>query len=473
MPRSVRAACAALPLALILPAGQAVADTLVDADTLALPAAIDFGVVCPTTPNRSETVDLGLQRTGDANGTGNIFANDQVLTVTHTDDNPVTTTAPTTLSIMPSEITLAPDATHPQWHWLDIAPEQNYVQRLSPAPVVTLDVPAFTPEATRVAQTRSIMYSVRGTKSGGGTLSLFRSVPVKYTLGSTADCATADTTDPTISLSHGAPDGLTGWFVTDPVAVTVTAADDMRVDHVECTDNGSPIAVVADQLSVTGEGTHDLWCTAYDAAGNDASATDTVRIDTVVPEVRLLGPDGVTVDFGDPLPAYSCTASDATSGLAGRCTVTGDGIGTVGTHVVTATATDVAGHTSTGTATYTVRAWTLDGFYRPVHMGLLNTVKAGSTVPLKFNVLKGDPGVPLASGIGATFAVHPVTCDAGVDADAIEELSTTGGTSLRYDAVGGQWIRNWATPRSGAGQCFRVTLTTADGSSHSAQFRLK
>jgi hypothetical protein len=120
--------------------------------------------------------------------------------------------------------------------------------------------------------------------------------------------------------------------------------------------------------------------------------------------------------------------------------------------------------------TYTVKAWTLDGFYRPVDMGLLNTVKAGSTVPLKFNVFKGDQR--LTSYIGATFSAKQVTCTGGAVQDAVEQFSTTGKTELRYDSTGQQWIQNWATPKSGAGSCYKVTMTTADGSPLSALFKL-
>ena len=52
---------------------------------------------------------------------------------------------------------------------------------------------------------------------------------------------------------------------------------------------------------------------------------------------------------------------------------------------MTATADDVAGNETTATRSYTVLAWTLTGFYQPVDMNnVVNTVKGGSTVPLKF-----------------------------------------------------------------------------------------
>ena len=52
------------------------------------------------------------------------------------------------------------------------------------------------------------------------------------------------------------------------------------------------------------------------------------------------------------------------------------------------------------------------------------------------------------------------------------ELVATGGTSLRYDTTGGQFIQNWQTPKK-AGSCYSVIMTTDDGSPISANFQLK
>ena len=48
----------------------------------------------------------------------------------------------------------------------------------------------------------------------------------------------------------------------------------------------------------------------------------------------------------------------------------------------------------------------------------------------------------------------------------------TGGTSLRYDTMGSQFIYNWKTP-TGAGTCYNVTISSIDGSSKTALFKLK
>jgi hypothetical protein len=143
----------------------------------------------------------------------------------------------------------------------------------------------------------------------------------------------------------------------------------------------------------------------------------------------------------------------------------------VGSHTVSASATDMAENDGTSASiSYTVRAWTLNGFYQPVDMGgVYNTVKGGSTVPLKFEIFAGSELTNTASVKSLTYA--QTSCDASATTDDIETLAT-GGTSLRYDATAGQFVYNWQTPKQ-AGKCYRVTMTTQDGSSLVAYFKLK
>jgi hypothetical protein len=168
-------------------------------------------------------------------------------------------------------------------------------------------------------------------------------------------------------------------------------------------------------------------------------------------------------------PAPTCDASDATSGVA-NCVVTGYSTA-LGTHTMTATATDHAGNSGSATVTYVVRKLDLFGFYQPTDMSdVVNTVKNGSTVPLKFRVY--DQGVAQTStAVVKSFTQQKISCMGGTE-DLIEELASTGGTSLRYDATAAQFIQNWKTP-TGAGACYRVTMTTVDGSTLVALFRLK
>ena len=121
--------------------------------------------------------------------------------------------------------------------------------------------------------------------------------------------------------------------------------------------------------------------------------------------------------------------------------------------------------------------WTLAGFYQPVAMStgalVYNTVKAGATVPLKFNAYQAvTAGVNEQTDISAVlgFSTTRITCANGV-LDAVDEFSTTGNTTLRYDTVAGQFIQNWKTPKA-PNTCYTVTVTTADGSKLQAIFML-
>jgi hypothetical protein len=142
-----------------------------------------------------------------------------------------------------------------------------------------------------------------------------------------------------------------------------------------------------------------------------------------------------------------------------------------GDHIIGLQVTDDGGLSDTDTITVTVLAWTLKGFYQPVDMnGVYNLVKGGSTVPLKFEIFAGPTELTDISYIKSlTYA--QTTCDANAIADEIETI-TTGDTSLRYDLIAGQYIYNWKTPKT-AGKCYRVTLTTVDGSTLVAYFKLK
>jgi hypothetical protein len=112
------------------------------------------------------------------------------------------------------------------------------------------------------------------------------------------------------------------------------------------------------------------------------------------------------------------------------------------------------------------------GFYSPVSMtsAFVNTVKGGSTVPLKFNVYVN--GVEKTDTAGLQFSVAPVACSSAVAEDAVDWV-TSEGTSLRYDATERQFIQNWKTPKA-PGTCYLARVTTAaDGRSLSANFKLK
>jgi hypothetical protein len=108
------------------------------------------------------------------------------------------------------------------------------------------------------------------------------------------------------------------------------------------------------------------------------------------------------------------------------------------------------------------------GFLSPVdNLPVVNGIKAGSAVPVKFS-LKGD------KGLGIFTAGYPksvtVNCETGVPVDEIEETVTAGSSSLSYDPVADQYAYLWKTDRSWAG-CRQLQVVLKDGLVHLASFK--
>ncbi len=219
-------------------------------------------------------------------------------------------------------------------------------------------------------------------------------------------------------------------------------------------------------------GTTTVNCSATDAHSNTGNGSFNVTVqDTTAPTLSL--PANMTVPATSDSGAvvnYSASANDIVDGpVAVICSPASGSLFVPGTTTVNCSASDAHSNTATGSFTVSVK-FQLKGFYAPVDMnGVFNVVKGGSTVPLKFEVFAGDE-LTATSAI-LSFTQTKIACDLSAANDDVE-IVTTGGTSLRYDATAGQFIQNWQTPKS-AGSCYRVTMTTQDGSSLIALFKLK
>ena len=309
-------------------------------------------------------------------------------------------------------------------------------------------------------------YGITNTNTAGAKLGA--GVSATYTVVVSQPAPPADTTPPVITpvLDPASPDGSNGWYksgvslswdVSDPESAIIS------------TTGCDAVTIAADQLPT------DYTCSAT-STGGTTSTTVTIKRDATAPEISWVG--GPTADaeyyFGAVPGEPTCNATDETSGVnSAGCSVTGYSAA-VGAHELTATATDTAGNEGVENLTYTVLAWTLKGFYQPVDIsGTLNYAKSGSTVPLKFEVFAGDTELTDV-GVVDSFKVGPVSCEGfvGTLTDDIEQY-TSGATTLRYDTTGGQFIQNWQTPKGKAGSCYKVTLTTDDGSVLTANFKLK
>jgi hypothetical protein len=317
---------------------------------------------------------------------------------------------------------------------------------------------------------RANLTCANGRCTGGGPLTgttvdyIVQAVDANGNVGINANKAAAANVAPSgtghITLTVSGATATGGWY---GGAVTATLHSDDGASLSSSLDGGS----YADGTSVpvSGDGLHVL-----DARGSDgSSATFAIPIDSLPPVISIFSPaDGSYLLAGDSVnAAYSCV--DAGIGTASCVGTVPNGSpvdSTAGTKTFTVTAKDVLGHTGTKSAAYQV--WPFTGFFAPVNnLPTLNSVKAGSAVPVKFG-LGGNRGLTFA-----TFGSQQVTCNSGDPVDAIEQTVTAGGSSLQYDSGSNQYTYVWKTDKSFAGQCRMFTITFTNGDVRKAEFLFK
>jgi hypothetical protein len=188
------------------------------------------------------------------------------------------------------------------------------------------------------------------------------------------------------------------------------------------------------------------------------------------------------------LGTAGAVATFDTSAVGSPRTVTGSGFTKTGTD-----AGNYAFADPQGTTTASILAWNASGkgFYAPVGVANSiftaapvaapinkpsavpwNTIKGGQTVPLKFNVFAGSVEKTSLSDIKSFQQSQLSSCTNAQDTDPIDSVASTGGTTLRYDGAGSQWIQNWQTPKVSGLTCYRAWVTFADNSTLEAFFQL-
>jgi hypothetical protein len=279
-----------------------------------------------------------------------------------------------------------------------------------------------------------------------------------------------DKTAPTIIGSRTPSANGAGWNNTD-----VTAS-------FSCADALSSIASCTAPVTLSSNGMgQSVAGTATDKAGNSTSTSVSgINIDKIAPGLSLpaniavnsSGLSGVVVNYG-------ATSSDALSGFTGGVHTTtpscspasGSTFAAGTTTTVNCTSTDLAGNISNGSFTVTVNPFSFQGFFQPIdNMPVANSVRGGSTVPLKWKLFlyAGGPQITDVASVASGWPkLYTSTSCASAPTDEIE-ITSTGNTTLRYDTSGQQFIYNWKTP-TGAG-CYRVEVKFTDGRAYSALF---
>jgi len=283
---------------------------------------------------------------------------------------------------------------------------------------------------------------------------------------------TRDATKPTLAFSAAspAPNG-NGWNNTD-VSFSYSASD---------ATSGVASSLPATPLTIGGEGSAlSASVTVTDNAGNSQLFTTTaVAIDRTAPTITLTTPSNGASYLLDAqvLAGYSC--DDGASGLA-TCAgpvANGDAVDTssTGSFTFMVNASDRAGNTASATNRYSVAIrYSFGGFFAPVdNLPVVNTVKAGRAVPIKWSLLDGNGGYLSSLGTFKSLTSQSVACASGAATSPVEESAAPGGSGLSYDSLTHQFQYNWKSSSGWKGTCRVLTLELSDGQKQYASFRFE
>lgn len=450
----------AIPVTITAPANTAPSVTVTG---VTAGRAYDRGAVPSASCSVADAEDAGEGATASLSEVTGPYASDgigsQTATCTYTDAGGLTDADTVTYSIVDPSAPLITSSLTPAlpdgldgWYRSDVALDWTVTEGESAGSLRTTGCD----DQTVAADQQSVLYDCSASSAGGSAAA--PGVRIKR-----------DATRPEVSGSDVV--AVTGTWTNEPVTRSFTAQD-ATSGLPDAADRSFDLTAAAQSSDAATPTTVER--TVTDAAGNSRTRTVSAYIDLSAPTAAFAAgaPADGAVFWTTSVPqpaAVGGACADTLSGVS-SCTVHGFSRA-AGTHTISVTATDRAGNTTTSaTRSYTVRDLSSTGFYSPVDMGgVINTVKGGSTVPLKFN-LQVDGAQVSDTALVTAFTATKVTCNTA-GADDIE-MVTTGATVLRWDATGGQFVQNWKTP-TGAGTCYQATATLADGDRVTALFKLK
>jgi hypothetical protein len=193
------------------------------------------------------------------------------------------------------------------------------------------------------------------------------------------------------------------------------------------------ITISPASATITAGGNQVYTATGYDQYNN--------RFDVTGATTFSITPDG------------SCTGAICTATIPGLHTVTGNDGG------------------KTATASLSVVAYTFIGFFSPVNnLPVLNSVKAGQAIPVKFS-LNGNQGLSIFATGYPTSAT--IVCSSVAPVDTVEQTVTAGGSSLSYDPASDQYTYVWKTDKAWSNTCRQLVVKFKDGTYQRANFQFK
>jgi len=296
--------------------------------------------------------------------------------------------------------------------------------------------------------------------------------------------ANSDTTPPVTNLTLSPAVNSAGWHKT-PVTVVLASTDGCagsgvkEILHSVGSDVDVAVAGGSASLTVAAEGEEPFTYYAVDQAGNlETAKSGTVKIDLTPPAIGFSGSCPATATLKSAA-SLNVSVNDNLSGVVTQSIPNGSfplNTATVGQKTVTVTAADQAGNQSSQACAYRVIYDFLGtgGFAAPVEgPPAVNTAKAGSTVPVKWQLPNGSGGFISDPGAVSAVQFQKSACQGFSALENPVSTETSGASGLHYDTATNQFIYNWKTAKSMAGSCYTMILRLNDGSAYNALFSLK
>lgn len=246
----------------------------------------------------------------------------------------------------------------------------------------------------------------------------------------------------------------------------VSAAGREGVELESSVDGGS-FRPYPGPITLTTDGIHTVRFRGSD--GSEGSANVAVRARYAQINVTVPSADQEIVVGSVVAPEFECTGVGIAS-----CTASANPLdSSPGSHTVTVTALGDDGVVlSQVTRAYFAR-YAFEGFFSPVNnVPTFNTMKAGSTAPVKFRLRKA--GNVIESSLAAVTKVESgiIECRPGSPIDPVEgELTVVSTSELKFATD--QFHYNWKTSKLWIGTCRQLVFTFSDGTTKKAYFEFK
>jgi MBG domain-containing protein len=275
----------------------------------------------------------------------------------------------------------------------------------------------------------------------------------------------------------------TGTLVIAKAAATITVGTEFVFDgtpkQARITTDPAGLTIVSVTYSLNGVivtaptnvGTYQVLARLENPNYAAADARGTLTIEPAAPVIRWESPAPMLV--GTPLSSTQLNASATGvngAALNGRFdytpvarTVLGVGPQTLS---VVFTPSD-GNYTAASKSVQVSVIYRFAGFFKPVkNPPVINTVRAGRAIPIKFSLGRYEGLRILRNGAPVITTVACGTAPSEIMSDDDEP---EGGNGLRGE--GYKYTYVWKTSPTWAGSCRKFVLTLADGTSHSALFR--